>query len=81
MKPRKATLVTLFILICSWFLLFFTMIFIASFCIAALFYFKDGDFLFTTEDVIYSLKMGASVGIPTGAGIWIMSRLKANKEK
>ncbi|MCA6219801.1 hypothetical protein [Photorhabdus antumapuensis] len=80
MKHQKATYQALLLLTSLWFILFFCMVFITSLILATIFYFKDGQFFFTLEDVYYSFKMGASTGIPTGIGIWIMSRLKENKD-
>lgn len=57
-------------------------VFAACLCAAFLVYLKNGVFILSWhDDVVFSLKRGAVVGIITGAGIWIMSRLKANREK
>lgn len=50
-------------------------------CAAILVYFKNGSFIFGWhEDVLFSIKRGFVVGIPTGVGIWILSRMKQKEE-
>ncbi|PQQ22541.1 immunity protein [Photorhabdus luminescens] len=50
-------------------------------CAAILVYLKNETFIFSWhDDVVFSVKKGVVIGIPTGIGIWILSRLKGNRE-
>lgn len=50
-------------------------------CAAILVYLKNETFVFSWhDDVIFSVKKGVVTGIPTGIGIWVLSRLKENRE-
>ncbi|WP_445497555.1 immunity protein [Photorhabdus sp. SF281] len=50
-------------------------------CAAILVYLKNETFIFSWhDDVVFSVKKGVVTGIPTGIGIWILSRLKENRE-
>ncbi|KOY62155.1 hypothetical protein [Photorhabdus heterorhabditis] len=50
-------------------------------CAAILVYLKNETFIFSWhDDVVFSVKKGVVTGIPTGIGIWILSRLKGNRE-
>ncbi|ADP10708.1 hypothetical protein EJP617_10270 [Erwinia sp. Ejp617] len=43
-------------------------------------YLKNGSFIFGWQgDVLFSIKRGIAAGIPTGVGIWILSRMKDKK--
>lgn len=78
MIPLKSLLILL--IGCS--LTMILVVFSACMCAAFLVYFKSGVFILSWyDDVIFSLKRGAIVGITTGTGIWLMSMLKANKDK
>ncbi len=49
-------------------------------CAAILVYLKNETFIFSWHnDVVFSVKKGVMTGIPTGIGIWILSRLKENR--
>jgi hypothetical protein len=82
MKDSKVTIKTLFILLISYSILFTTMLLIASLTVDVFFYFYHNlKITFDSNDIWNSVKSGSSAGIITGGGIWIMSRIKANKEK
>ncbi|WP_118987475.1 MULTISPECIES: immunity protein [Photorhabdus] len=50
-------------------------------CAAILVYLKNETFVFSWhDDVVFSVKKGVVTGIPTGIGIWVLSRLKGNHE-
>ncbi|AWK41223.1 immunity protein [Photorhabdus laumondii subsp. laumondii] len=50
-------------------------------CAAILVYLKNETFIFSWhDDVVFSVKKGVVTGIPTGIGIWILSRLKGSRE-
>ncbi|POD96002.1 immunity protein [Pectobacterium odoriferum] len=76
------SLKSLLILLIGCSLTMILVVFSACLCAAFLVYLKSGVFILSWHgDVIFSLKRGAVVGITTGAGIWLMSWLKANKDK
>ncbi|MDY4316820.1 immunity protein [Pectobacterium colocasium] len=78
MSPLKSLLILL--IGCS--ITMIMVVFAACLCAAFLTYLKNGVLIISwQDDVIFSLKRGTVVGVTTGIGIWIMSMLKANKEK
>lgn len=82
MKPRNYGLTTLLILLASFVTIMTLVALFACLCAAFLVYLKNGNFIFGwQEDVFFSMKKGLITGIPVGTGIWILCRLKANKEK
>ncbi|WP_034914279.1 hypothetical protein [Erwinia sp. 9145] len=68
-------------LIACFIILFTVMVFLTNLAIAIIFYFKYSDINFNfLDDGLSSLRSGIATGIPTGIGIWIMSKLKEKKE-
>ncbi|MDX6914706.1 immunity protein [Pectobacterium carotovorum] len=79
---NKIGIKTLLILITSFTVFIALTVLLIRLGIASVFFFKDGFFYFSWQNgVIDSARKGLSGGIPLGVGIWIMSRLKANKDK
>ncbi|EMB7756083.1 TPA: hypothetical protein R4193_004773 [Serratia marcescens] len=64
------------------FLLFVGMALGTRLVIALIFYYQHDTFIFGWEnDVVYSVKAGLAADIPAGVGVWLMSWMKARKEK
>ncbi|MGB9095786.1 immunity protein [Erwinia sp.] len=81
MKQRNYGLTALLILLLS-FVTIMTLV-VLSGCLCATFfvYLKNGSFIFSwQEDVVFSIKKGLITGMPVGAGIWILSKMKEIKE-
>ncbi|WP_168386423.1 immunity protein [Erwinia amylovora] len=77
MKPRTYGLKSLLILLVTFVVIMTIAILFGCLCAAILVYLKNGSFIFGwQEDVLFSIKRGIAAGIPTGAGIWILSRMK-----
>ncbi|KAB8310064.1 immunity protein [Erwinia endophytica] len=77
MTPNTYGLKSLFILLAT-FIVTMTLAFLSGcLCAAILVYFKNGSFIFGWhEDVLFSIKRGIVVGIPTAVGIWLLSKMK-----
>ena len=77
MKPNTYGFKSLFILLII-FIVTMTLAFLSGcLCAAILVYFKNGSFIFGWhEDVLFSIKRGIAMGIPTGVGIWLLSKIK-----
>lgn len=81
MKKRSYGLTALLILLLSFITIMTFAILSGCLCAALLVYLKTGCFMFGwVEDVLFSMKRGLITGLPVGAGIWIMSKLKEKKE-
>ncbi|WEF12520.1 hypothetical protein M9782_04295 [Pectobacterium actinidiae] len=79
---NKVGIKTLLMLIISFSALIAITIILIRLGVASVFFFKNGTFYFSWYNgVIDAVKKGLSGGVPLGIGIWIMSRLKLNKEK
>ncbi len=81
MTPNTYGLKSLFILLIT-FIVTMTLAFLSGcLCAATLVYFKNGSFILGWhEDVIFSIKRGIAVGIPTGVGIWLLSKMKEKED-
>ena len=81
MRPNTYGLKSLFILIITFIVTMILAFLSGCLCAAILVYFKNGNFIFGWhEDVFFSIKRGIVVGIPTGVGIWLLSRIKQKEE-
>lgn len=82
MKPQSVGPKLLILLIIYGFLTLTIIALISCLVASMLVYMKSGKFIFNwNDDVIYSIRTGIAVGVPTGIGIWLLSKLKENKEK
>ncbi|WP_369012163.1 immunity protein [Erwinia pyrifoliae] len=79
MKPRTYGLKSLLILLVTFVVIMTLAVLSGCLCAAILVYLKNGSFIFGWQgDVLFSIKRGIA-GIPTGVGIWILSRMKDKK--
>ncbi|KAA5962157.1 immunity protein [Pantoea sp. M_9] len=82
MKKRNYGLTTLLILLLSFVTIMTLVVLSGCLCAAFLVYLKNGTFILGwQEDVLFSIERGFITGMPVGAGIWILSKFKGNKEK
>lgn len=82
MKPTTVGLYLLFYLIAYYVITLIVTVLIIRCGVSLIYLFKVGTFYFSWEgDVVYSIKAGISAGIPAGIGIWVMSWMRARKEK
>ena len=79
---NKVGIKTLLVLITSFTVLIALTMLLIRLGIAFVFFLKDDFFYFSWQNgVMDSARKGLSGGVPLGIGIWIMSWIKANKEK
>ncbi|GAA3605265.1 hypothetical protein GCM10023078_35320 [Gibbsiella greigii] len=81
MRPTTVGIYLLFILVAATITSLFVTTLLIRLAVAVLVYYKYGGLSFDLTDVIYSLKVGLSGGIPLGVGAWVLSSMKARKEK
>lgn len=82
MKPTTVGIYLFFYLIAYCVITLVITVLIIRCGVSLIYLFKVGTFYFIwKDDVVYSIKAGTSAGVPAGIGIWVMSWMKARKEK
>ncbi|MDU4291661.1 hypothetical protein [Mixta calida] len=79
---KKVGIAWLFFLLFYCSFLIATVLFLCQLGVSAVFYFRDGQFLFSWEDALnIALKKGSVAGFILGIGLWIKAKLQERKDK